>query len=50
MVRESGILPRKPKYAKTQIETWKCASCEHVWYYATIKCPLCYSQQTLRIN
>ncbi len=43
-------MPRKPKYAKTQIETWKCDKCEFVWYYKTMRCPLCASIKLIRMN
>ena len=43
-------MPRKPKYDTVQIETWKCGKCEHVWYYQTLKCPICTSLDLLRIN
>jgi len=40
-------MSRRPKYDKAQIDTWQCNDCEFLWYYKTIKCPMCYSPKTL---
>ncbi|MFH0836781.1 MAG: hypothetical protein V1870_01505 [Candidatus Aenigmatarchaeota archaeon] len=43
-------MSRRPKYDTAQIATWKCGECDFLWYYKTIKCPLCYSDNTVKIN
>ncbi len=40
---------KKSKYKKTYIETWRCKGCEFQWNYRTLKCPMCYNIQTIKI-
>lgn len=45
-------LPRKvkkSKYKKTYIETWKCKGCDFQWCYRTLKCPMCYAPEAIKI-
>lgn len=50
IIKEAFNIPRKPKYAKAQIETWKCGACDFTWYYQTMRCPLCTDTGLARIN
>ena len=40
---------KKSKYIKQYIETWKCRGCAFEWSYRTMKCPLCYTVDAMKI-
>jgi hypothetical protein len=41
---------RKLKYAKNPAKKFKCNSCEYIWLYTAVRCPLCSSLETVQIK
>ncbi|MCD6558104.1 MAG: hypothetical protein J7K31_03690 [Candidatus Aenigmarchaeota archaeon] len=48
--KEGVVLARKTKYKKTHTTVWKCKKCGFEWYYNSVRCPICSSEQKIIIN
>jgi rubrerythrin len=40
---------RHYKYPKNPAQKFKCSDCNYMWFYSSVKCPVCASDKTGKV-